>query len=74
MLDPSESVIFVLTIGGTGPFTADDFGVVNAEGFQAAARFQGGPGDDSAWGTVPEVGLPGLLAVGALLAAARRGS
>jgi MYXO-CTERM domain-containing protein len=81
VLDPSESVVFVLSIGGTGPFTADDFGVVNTEGYQAAAKFQGGPDDpetpgseDSAFGAVPEVSLLGLLAVGALLAVARRGS
>jgi hypothetical protein len=81
VLDPSESVVFVLSIGGTGPFTADDFGVVNTEGYRVAAKFQGGPDDpetpgseDSAFGTVPEVSLLGLLAVGVLLAVARRGS
>jgi hypothetical protein len=80
VLDPSESVVFVLSIGGAGPFASDDFGVVNAEGFQTAAKFQGGPDDpeepgseDSAFGSIPEPALLGLLAVG-FLAVARRGS
>jgi hypothetical protein len=80
VLDPSESVVFVLTIGGTGPFTDVDLGVVNDEGLQVAAKFQGGPSDpekpgseDSAFGSVAEPGLLGLLAL-ALLAVARRGS
>jgi hypothetical protein len=81
LLDPSESVVFVLSIGGAGPFTADDFGVVNAEGFQAAAKFQGGPDDpekpgseDSAFGSIPEPGVLGLLLIGVLLVVTRRGS
>ena len=74
VIHPSQSVVFVLSIGGVGPFTASDFGVVNAEGHQAAAKFQGGPGDDSAFGAAPEPGVLALLAVGALLALARRGS
>jgi hypothetical protein len=74
VIHPSQSVVFVLSIGGVGPFTASDFGVLNAEGDQAAAKFQGGPGDDSAFGAIPEPGLLGLLAVGALLAVARRGA
>jgi hypothetical protein len=79
VLDPSESVVFVLSISGTGPFGMDDFGVLNAEGFRAAASFQGGPDDpetpgseDSAFGAVAEPGLLGLLALGLFGFALRR--
>ncbi len=68
ILGPSESVVFVFAISGSGPFSMDDFGVMNADGFQVGAKFSGGPADpekpgseDSAFGTIPEPRLLALL-------------
>jgi MYXO-CTERM domain-containing protein len=78
ILDPGESLLFVFTVRASGPVTLDDLGVMSAEGVRVAAKFIGGPLDpetcseDSAFGSIPEPGLLGLVGLG-LLAVARRG-
>ncbi len=80
VLEPGESVVFILSISGTGPFTDVDFVVGNSMSFTAAAKFVNGPDDpedpgneDSAFGAVPEPGTASLLGLGLLgIAAARR--
>jgi hypothetical protein len=71
-IGPTESIAFVFSITGTGPFNDDDFIQPNAMGYLAAAKFVNGPGDDSAWGAVPEPSTALLLASGLLLLGARR--
>jgi len=71
---PGQDVVFILDIGGTGPFDMNDFIQANGMGFIGAAKFTNGPPvDDSAFGAVvPEPGTFSLLAGGlALLAASR---
>lgn len=77
LVGPGESIVFVLAIQGTGPFTAADFEVLSdgKDPSFAAAKFTNGPGGDSAFGSsiVPEPATASLLAAGlAALAAARR--
>jgi hypothetical protein len=72
VIGPAEYVTFVFGITGTGPFTADDFIQPNSQDLTAAAKFVNGPGDDSAWGAVPEPSTALLLASGLLLLGARR--
>jgi hypothetical protein len=73
LIGPTESVSFVFSITGTGPFTNADFlNQLSTTGWEAAAKFVNGPGDDSAWGAVPEPSTGLLLASGLLLLGARR--
>lgn len=71
-IEPGETMTYVFTISGTGPFDMSDFtsefstippGDMPAI---AAAKFIKGPGDDSAYGAVPEPGTGALLALGLL--------
>lgn len=64
IIEPGEDIVFVFAITGTG-LTDADFIVGNGSGYLAAAKFVNGPGDDSAFGTVPEPGTLALLAFGA---------
>ena len=48
----------LLINGGVGTFTMDDFGPL------VAAKFVNGPGDDSAFGTVPEPSTAVLFMLG----------
>jgi hypothetical protein len=73
ILEPGESVVFILSIAGTGPFTDADFVFPNSMGYTAAAKFVNGPDDpespgneDSAFGAVPEPGTASLIGVGLL--------
>jgi hypothetical protein len=74
LIGPSESLVFVFSISGSGPFAAADFiqlssippGHIQALG---AAKFLNGPGDNSAFGATadfPEVPEPGTLSLFAL--------
>jgi len=77
---PGETVTFKFTIVGTNSFSADDFTTERStippgdRPAFAAAKFVQGPGDDSAYGAVPEpstvlllgAGLIGLALVGRL--------
>lgn len=74
IIGPAEYVTFVFGISGTGPLTDADFIQPNANGYLAAAKFVNGPGDDSAWGTVPEPSTALLLASGLLLLGGQRRS
>jgi hypothetical protein len=72
IIEPTESIVFVFSISGTGPFADADFIVGNVNDYLAAAKFVNGPDDpespgdeDSAFGTVPEPGTLALLALGA---------
>ena len=68
-----ESVDFVFTISGTGPFDMNDFVVANASGNIAAAKFVSGKQDDSAFGAaVPEPATGALVAFGLVLLGVRR--
>jgi hypothetical protein len=70
---PTEFVTFTFTIGGTGPFAPSDFIAPSSLGYTAAAKFVNGPGDDSAYGAVPEPSTALLLAFGLVgLATGRR--
>jgi hypothetical protein len=71
-IGPTEDLTFVFSITGTEPFSDYDFIVGNGSGYTAAAKFVNGPGDDSAYGTVPEPSTALLLASGLLLLGARR--
>jgi hypothetical protein len=72
-IGPTESLVFVFSIAGPGPSFNDlDFIVNNSMGLTAAAKFVNGPGDDSAYGAVPEPSTALLLASGLLLLGARR--
>ena len=71
-IGPTENAIFVFSITGTEPFGDLDFIVDNSFGFSAAAKFVNGPGDDSAYGAVPEPSTALLLASGLLVLGARR--
>jgi len=71
-IGPMENTVFVLSIAGSGPFNDLDFIVNNSMGLTAAAKFVNGPGDDSAYGAVPEPSTALLLASGLLLLGARR--
>jgi hypothetical protein len=73
LIGPGESIDFVFTIAGTGPFDMDDFNVLNAAGKSAAAKFIAGPAEndptelgdeDSAFGAVPEPATVVLLGLG----------
>jgi hypothetical protein len=66
LIGPAESIVFSFTISGAGPFAPGDFVEENGYGFTAAAKFINGPGDDSAWGAVPEPSTALLLASGLL--------
>jgi hypothetical protein len=78
-IQPAESVAFVFTITGTGPYVDTDFielsqldggGDIVTYG---AAKFVNGPGDDSAYGAyVPEPGTLSLLFLGGFAFARRR--
>lgn len=70
--EPGESVVFVLDIAGTGPFSMTDFVEENGMGYTGAAKFVNGPGDDSAFGAVPEPGTAALVALGLVGLALRR--
>jgi hypothetical protein len=79
-IESGETMTYVFSIAGTGPFTMDTFTKVLStippgdRPSLAAAKFVKGPGDDSAYGAVvPEPGTGVLLALGLLgLGAARR--
>ena len=71
-IGPMENLAFVFSITGTAPFDDYDFIVNNSFGYSAAAKFVSGPGDDSAYGAVPEPSTALLLASGLLLLGARR--
>jgi hypothetical protein len=71
-IGPTENMIFVFSIAGSGPFNDLDFISSNSMGLTAAAKFVNGPGDDSAYGAVPEPSTALLLASGLLLLGARR--
>jgi hypothetical protein len=64
VIGENEFVTFKFSISGTGPFDMTDFKVENAKGFLAAAKFVSGPGDDSAFGAVPEPSTALLLGLG----------
>jgi hypothetical protein len=74
ILEAGENIVFVLSIAGTGPFTAADFVELNANGNTGAAKFVSGPGDLSAFGATndtggipaPEPGTAALLGAGLL--------
>jgi hypothetical protein len=74
LLASGESIAFVLSISGTGPYDMADFDVANALGNRAAAKFVSGPGDLSAFGAtgsggglpVPEPAAAALLGAGLL--------
>jgi len=74
LIGPAEYVTFVFGVSGTGPFTDADFIQPNAKGYLAAAKFVNGPGDDSAWGAMPEPSTALLLASGLLLLGIQRRS
>jgi hypothetical protein len=62
--DPAQFVTFTFSISGTGPFAPGDFIAPSSLGYTAAAKFVNGPGDDSAYGAVPEPSTGLLLATG----------
>jgi hypothetical protein len=75
LIGPGESIDFVFTIAGTGPFDMNDFNVLNAMNLSAAAKFIAGPAandptelgdEDSAFGAVPEPTTAALLGLGLL--------
>jgi hypothetical protein len=77
-IEPGQTVTFVFTIAGTGPFSDADFAQLSTippgdQPVLAAAKFVHGPDDDSAFGgSVPEPATMSLLAAGLLGLAARR--
>jgi hypothetical protein len=62
--DPAQFVTFTFSISGTGPFAPGDFIAPSSLGYTAAAKFVNGPGDDSAYGAIPEPSTGLLLATG----------
>lgn len=76
LIGPGESIDFVFTIAGTGPFADVDFVVLNASGKLAAGKFIAGPAEndpteggdeDSGFGAaVPEPTTVALLGLGLL--------
>ena len=66
MIGPGETVDFILAISGTGPYDMADFVFSNDQGLSAAGKFVSGPGDDSAFGAVPEPGTAALVGSGLL--------
>jgi hypothetical protein len=69
LIGPGEAVDFVFAISGTGPFYTSDFVAPNNFSWTAAAKFVNGPGDDSAFGAVPEPTTALLLGAGLLVVA-----
>lgn len=69
---PTQSVTFMFSISGTGPFTDGDFIELSSKGYTAAAKFVNGPGDDSGYGAVPEPTTALLLGLGLIGLAAKR--
>ena len=70
LMEPTESIVFVFAITGSGGYGDSDFIVGNGNGYLAAAKFVNGPDDpespgdeDSAFGTVPEPATLALLAL-----------
>jgi hypothetical protein len=71
LLASGQHIELVFTIAGTGPYSANDFEVLNEQGMDAAAKFVSGPGDLSAFGAsgvahAPEPATAALLGVGLL--------
>ncbi|MBW2275101.1 MAG: PEP-CTERM sorting domain-containing protein [Deltaproteobacteria bacterium] len=63
VIQPAKSVTFVFSIDGTG-LDDNDFIQPNENGYLGAAKFVNGPGDDSAFGAVPEPSTGLLLIAG----------
>jgi hypothetical protein len=73
LVTPGDSIVYELTIGGTGPFDMSDFGVANGDGYTLGAKFVNGPGDDSAFGAnVPEPSTALLVGLGSVMLAGLR--
>jgi hypothetical protein len=72
VIGPTEFITFMFSITGTSPFNVDDFNQPNSSGYTAAAKFVNGPGDDSAWGAVPEPSTALLVATGLLVLGVRQ--
>jgi len=79
IVQPGESIVFVIDIASLGPVTAADFAVANGSGYTLAAKFVNGPDDpeapgmeDSAFGAVPEPSTGLLCALGLAGLCARR--
>jgi hypothetical protein len=71
VIGPTEFITFTFSITGTSPFAPGDFIQPNGSGYTAAAKFVNGPGDDSAFGAVPEPSTALLFAFGLVGIAAR---
>jgi hypothetical protein len=77
-IDGEDSIVFTFSISGTGPFSTADFFVELSSippgdlPMTHAAKFQNGPGDDSAFGACPEPSAAALLALASLLGLRRR--
>jgi len=76
VIGPGESITFLLDITGAcaGSYTctAADFVAPNGSGYTAAAKFVNGPGDDSAFGAVPEPSTALMVGLGLAAVAAGR--
>jgi hypothetical protein len=80
-IDAGDSRTFVLSISGTGPFSATDFTTERSTipsgdtPSVVSAKFVQGPGDDSAFGATDQIVVPepaaSVLMAGVLLAASR---
>ncbi|MEN8182967.1 MAG: hypothetical protein ABFS46_10580 [Myxococcota bacterium] len=77
-VDPGASLVFELDISGTGPFDMLDFATERSRippgsmEMLAQAKFVQGPGDDSAFGAVPEPRVALLVTAGLVAALLRR--